>query len=451
MQCQRELKGAIMRDGWVWKKGEHIRNWRLRYFVLMDNGLFLGFKKIGDSHVNQNAFNVKGCHISVADGVKQFKFTIRCLQGSSFIERTFYVETESERQEWVSALQSFSSNLDAIHDTPFNSKRVTLADFEYLQVLGRGTFGKVMLCKDKSTEKLYAMKIIKKEAIATKNQQNRTLTENKILKSINHPFLASLKYSFQTSHHVCFVMDFVQGGEIFFHLRQRTTFSENEARFYGAEITSALSYLHSLNIVFRDIKSENLLLDRSGHIKLVDFGLCKDNLDQDERTKSFCGTPEYMAPEVIRRCAYGRSVDWWSLGIVMYEMMCGELPFYHSNYNNLFSLILIKKPKIPSRLSKNARDLLTSLLQKNPVQRLGTGKGAQEVKKHPFFDEINWLHLEERKIPPPFVPQIEDETDTRYFDLDTASDATSLTPPSSVANFDDEMLFRRFSFRDKRD
>ncbi|KAK5643144.1 hypothetical protein RI129_006989 [Pyrocoelia pectoralis] len=308
-----------------------------------------------------------------------------------------------------------------------------------------------MLCKDKSTEKLYAIKVIKKEVIVTKNQGNRILIENRILKSINHPFLASLKCSFQTSHHICFVMDYVQGGEIFFHLRRRVKFSEDESRFYGAEITSALSYLHSLNIVYRDIKSENVLLDRSGHIKLVDFGLCKDNLAQGEKTKSFCGTPEYMAPELIRRCGYGRSVDWWGTGVVMYEMMCGALPFFHRNYDNLYSLILLKKPNIPTNLSEEARDLLTNLLRKNPMHRLGGVKGAQEVKDHPFFAQIDWIKLEERKIPPPFIPKIEGETDTRYFDLVTAFDSTSLTPPSSVANFDDGMLFRKFTFKDKYD
>jgi RAC serine/threonine-protein kinase len=278
-------------------------------------------------------------------------------------------------------------------------RKVTLESFEFLKVLGKGTFGKVILCREKATGRLYAIKILKKEIIIQKDEVAHTQTENRVLRKTNHPFLTSLKYSFQTNDRLCFVMEYVNGGELFFHLSRERVFSEDRTRFYGAEIISALAYLHSQNIIYRDLKLENLLLDKDGHIKIADFGLCKEDITYGRTTKTFCGTPEYLAPEVLEDNDYGRAVDWWGIGVVMYEMMCGRLPFYNRDHDVLFTLILMEEVKFPRNLSSDARELLGGLLIKDPARRLGGGPDdARQIMAHPFFSCINWRDLEQKKV-----------------------------------------------------
>lgn len=287
-------------------------------------------------------------------------FIIRCLQWTTVIERTFHVETPEEREEWTTAIQTVADGLkkheeemmDFRSGSPSDNSgaeemevslakpkhRVTMNEFEYLKLLGKGTFGKVILVKEKATGRYYAMKILKKEVIVAKDEVAHTLTENRVLQNSRHPFLTALKYSFQTHDRLCFVMEYANGGELFFHLSRERVFSEDRARFYGAEIVSALDYLHSeKNVVYRDLKLENLMLDKDGHIKITDFGLCKEGIKDGATMKTFCGTPEYLAPEVLEDNDYGRAVDWWGLGVVMYEMMCGRLPFYNQDHEKLLS------------------------------------------------------------------------------------------------------------------
>jgi len=305
-----------------------------------------------------------------------------------------------------------------------------MEDFEMLKVLGKGTFGKVVMCRDKETGEIMAMKILKKDVIVAKDEIAHTLTENRVLQLTKHPFLTSLNYSFQTHDRLCFVMEYVNGGELFFHLSRERVFSEERTRFYGAEITLAIHYLHEMGIVYRDLKLENLLLDSQGHIKVTDFGLCKEEITYGATTRTFCGTPEYLAPEVLEDNDYGRAVDWWGVGVVMYEMMCGRLPFYSRDHEVLFELILVEEIKFPARLSDVAKSLLSGLLTKDPDKRLGGGQGdAEEVKKHVFFEPINWDDLYNRQVEPPFKPEIKDATDVSYFDTDFTSENPDLTPP----------------------
>uniref|UniRef100_A0A8L8Q514 non-specific serine/threonine protein kinase n=1 Tax=Heligmosomoides polygyrus TaxID=6339 RepID=A0A8L8Q514_HELPZ len=331
----------------------------------------------------------------------------------------------------------------------------TMDDFEFLKVLGKGTFGKVILCKEKRTSKLYAIKILKKEVIIAREEVTHTLTENRVLQRCKHPFLTQLTYSFQTTHHLCFVMEFANGGELFTHLQKSGTFSEARSRFYGAEIVLALGYLHSLSIVYRDMKLENLLLDKDGHIKIADFGLCKEEISFGDKTSTFCGTPEYLAPEVLEDNDYGRSVDWWGVGVVMYEMMCGRLPFYSRDHQKLFELIMASELRFPSKLSTEAKQLLAGLLFKDPTQRLGGGPDdALEVCQQPFFKPIDWEKLYRKEIEPPYKPSVQSETDTSYFDKEFTSAPVQLTPPPAragpLATVDelDEMQsnFTQFSF-----
>lgn len=214
-------------------------------------------------------------------------------------------------------------------------------------------------------------------------------------------------------------MEYVNGGELFFHLSRERIFPEDRTRFYGAEIISALGYLHSQNIIYRDLKLENLLLDKDGHIKIADFGLCKEEISYGRTTKTFCGTPEYLAPEVLEDNDYGRAVDWWGTGVVMYEMICGRLPFYNRDHDVLFTLILLEEVKFPRSISPEARSLLSGLLIKQPDKRLGGGPDDyRDIQAHPFFACINWSDLLLKKIEPPFKPMVSSETDTRYFDTE---------------------------------
>ncbi|KAE8300620.1 RAC-gamma serine/threonine-protein kinase [Larimichthys crocea] len=269
-------------------------------------------------------------------------------------------------------------------------KRKTMNDFDYLKLLGKGTFGKVILVREKASGTYYAMKILKKEVIIAKDEVAHTLTESRVLKNTRHPFLTSLKYSFQTKDRLCFVMEYVNGGELFFHLSRERVFSEDRTRFYGAEIVSALDYLHSAKIVYRDLKLENLMLDKDGHIKITDFGLCKEGITDTATMKTFCGTPEYLAPEVLEDNDYGRAVDWWGLGV----------------------------------------SLLSGLLIKDPNKRLGGGPDdAKEIMRHSFFGTVDWQDVYDKKLVPPFQPQVSSETDTRYFDEEFTAQTITITPP----------------------
>ncbi|RWS04284.1 RAC serine/threonine-protein kinase-like protein [Dinothrombium tinctorium] len=247
-------------------------------------------------------------------------------------------------------------------------------------------------------------------------------------------------------------MEYVNGGELFFHLSRERIFSEERTRFYGAEILLALDYLHSQGIIYRDLKLENLLLDKDGHIKIADFGLCKEDINFGSTTRTFCGTPEYLAPEVIEDNDYGRAVDWWGLGVVMYEMMVGRLPFYNRDHDILFQLILLEDVKFPKTLSTEAKSLLSGLLAKDPKKRLGGGQeDAKEIMFHPFFIGINWQDLLERKVQPLFKPQVTSDTDTRYFDQEFTGESVELTPPdvgplNSISEEVEQPYFQQFSF-----
>nr|XP_021334820.1 RAC-alpha serine/threonine-protein kinase isoform X2 [Danio rerio] len=229
-------------------------------------------------------------------------------------------------------------------------------------------------------------------------------------------------------------MEYANGGELFFHLSRERVFSEDRARFYGAEIVSALDYPHSQNVVYRHLKLENLMLDNDGHIKITDFGLCKEGITDEATMRTFCGTPEYLAPEVLEDNDYGRAVDWWGLGVVMYEMMCGRLPFYSQDHERLFEQIVMEEIRFPRSLSTHARALLTGLLRKEPKQRLGGGPDdARDVMMHKFFSGVQWDDVLQKKLLPPFKPQVTSETDTRYFDDEFTAQSITVTPPDKLS------------------
>ncbi|XP_059473344.1 serine/threonine-protein kinase Sgk1-like isoform X2 [Neocloeon triangulifer] len=310
---------------------------------------------------------------------------------------------------------------------PTERRHVKPSHFEFLKVIGKGSFGKVLLAKHKEEQTFHAVKVLQKTLIVKRNETKHIMSErNVLLQNIKHPFLVGLHYSFQTTDKLYFVLDYINGGELFFHLQKERTFSESRARFYSAEISSALGYLHSRQIIYRDLKPENLLLDKDGHVVLTDFGLCKEGLRESDTTDTFCGTPEYLAPEVIKKLAYDRSVDWWCLGAVLYEMLYGLPPFYSRNTSEMYHNILHKPLKLRTTVSDNARDILARLLQKEPQNRLGGGKAdVQDIIKHPFYKSINWDDLLNKKIPPPFNPNVKGSMDLKNIDPEFTKEPVS--------------------------
>lgn len=291
-------------------------------------------------------------------------------------------------------------------------------DFDYLKVIGKGSFGKVLLAKHKREGKVYAIKVLQKRSITRRNEQRHIMAErNVLLQNFNNPFLVSLHYSFQTQDKLYFVLDYVNGGELFFHLQRERTFPEDRARFYAAEIASAVGYMHSLNIIYRDLKPENILLDCDGHIKLTDFGLCKEGIESNQTTTTFCGTPEYLAPEVLKKEPYTKSVDWWCLGAVLYEMLYGLPPFYSQNTNEMYENILYRPLRLRQTVSFQARSILSKLLQKKPALRLGSSeRDLLELKEEEFFCHIDWAELESRNSTPPYNPNVSGPEDVRHVD-----------------------------------
>ncbi|OAD80525.1 serine/threonine protein kinase AGC family, partial [Phycomyces blakesleeanus NRRL 1555(-)] len=316
----------------------------------------------------------------------------------------------------------------SVKDTSKGRRKVTKSDFEVLKLLGRGAYGKVMLCRHKETQRLYAMKVLKKASLLVhaKNAEH-TKAERQILEDVRHPFIVQLMYAFQTNDRLYLILEYATGGELFTHMATENMFLEDVARFYLAELVLALEHLHGLGIVYRDLKPENVLLDGEGHVLLTDFGLSKVSLDG--RTNTICGTAEYMAPEILLEMHYDNGVDWWTFGILMFEMLTGTTPFHSSNKKKTLDAIKNKKLLIPYYISSIAKDLLIKLLRKNPNVRLGNGEnGIQQIKSHHFFRKIDWKKLKERKVTPPILPVVTDPMLAENFDEKFTSEVIKDSP-----------------------
>ncbi|XP_071393393.1 protein kinase C epsilon type isoform X5 [Centroberyx affinis] len=317
------------------------------------------------------------------------------------------------------------------HSVP-EAKRMNLTDFVFIKVLGKGSFGKVMLAELKGSDEVYAVKVLKKDVILQDDDVDCTLTEKRILAlARKHPYLTQLFCCFQTKDRLFFVMEYVNGGDLMFQIQRSRKFDEARSRFYAAEVTSALMFLHQHGVIYRDLKLDNILLDAEGHCKLADFGMCKEGILNGVTTTTFCGTPDYIAPEILQELDYGPSVDWWALGVLMYEMMAGQPPFEADNEDDLFESILHDDVLYPVWLSKEAVSILKAFMTKSPNKRLGCvmAQGLEEaIKLHAFFREIDWTLLEQRKIRPPFKPRIKTKRDVNNFDQDFTREEPVLTP-----------------------
>ena len=291
---------------------------------------------------------------------------------------------------------------------PVSKPRVTinLASFEILKFLGRGSFGRVYKVRLKLNNKIYAMKVLNKELLMMKKQIKYAQAEANILKNSDHPFMLSMSFSFQTPTNLYMVIDYCSGGDLSIVITQQNYFTEDQTRFYVAELVLAIENLHQMKVFYRDLKPENILLDHEGHIKLADFGLCIENVGKNDIAKSFCGSHIYLAPEMVSRKGFTQESDFYGIGLCLYEMLYGQLPFYNEDIEKLHSQIKKDEVKFPSeiRVSSEAIDLMASLLKKNPKERLGS-KGRDEVRNHPFFRGINWDDVLNRKLEPPLLDE----------------------------------------------
>mmetsp|Transcript_22774 Transcript_22774/g.26771 ORF Transcript_22774/g.26771 Transcript_22774/m.26771 type:complete len:700 (-) Transcript_22774:222-2321(-) len=298
--------------------------------------------------------------------------------------------------------------------------KLKITDFDLLKVVGKGAFGKVMLVRKRSGAdkgNTFAMKVLKKSMIIAKGQVEHTNSERSILREIDHPFIVCLRYAFQSDEKLYLVTDYYSGGSLFYHLRKARGFSENRTRFYAAELLLALCHLHENHIIYRDLKLENVLMDHEGHIALTDFGLSKEGVDDvfEMQLSTFCGTAEYIAPELLKGQKYGAAVDWWSYGVLMYEMMGFKTPFFDKNRKLMFYNIINNEPQWQPHFSSTATSVLKGLLMKPPQRRLGSGPtGSAEIKSHPFFASIDWAKLEARDVTPPFQPEVKNILDPKF-------------------------------------
>uniref|UniRef100_A0A8D2J894 protein kinase C n=1 Tax=Varanus komodoensis TaxID=61221 RepID=A0A8D2J894_VARKO len=326
------------------------------------------------------------------------------------------------------------------------SQGLSLQDFDLIRVIGRGSYAKVLLVRLKKNDQIYAMKVVKKELVHDDEDIDWVQTEKHVFEQASsNPFLVGLHSCFQTASRLFLVIEYVNGGDLMFHMQRQRKLPEEHARFYAAEICIALNFLHERGIIYRDLKLDNVLLDAEGHIKLTDYGMCKEGLGPGDTTSTFCGTPNYIAPEILRGEEYGFSVDWWALGVLMFEMMAGRSPFDIITDNPdmntedyLFQVILEKPIRIPRFLSVKASHVLKGFLNKDPKERLGCQlqTGFSDIKSHTFFRSIDWDLLEKKQVTPPFQPQITDDYGLDNFDTQFTSEPVQLTP-------DDEDVIKR--------
>ena len=398
MSTESESGSLMSMSGWVKRKGLKQGLWHKRFMVL--TGSELKFSKDEEqSKIEQSFVLPSSTAARRIETPNSFRFEIVIPDAPPIL---LLVETQQEMNRWLTAIRSVSSPM---------MKGLSMSDFKIISVLGRGFYGKVMLVQKNDTGELYAVKSVRKSRLAETGKANIVLAERNIMMKTHHPFIVNLCFAFQTPTKFYLGLEYAPGGELFYHMDRLGVIQIDDARLYIAEIGLALSHLHSIGIVYRDLKPENVLLDKLGHVKLTDFGLSKD-LVGDGKTATFCGTSEYLAPEVVMQMPYSYPIDIWALGILCYEMILGATPFYDENKAKLFSNIVSAQPYFPPQLDRRIADFISKLLCKNPEER----PTFEDMKSHPFFEGFNWDKVMNREYRPNFIPPTKDPLSPTNFD-----------------------------------
>ncbi|NXY84282.1 KPCZ kinase, partial [Alcedo cyanopectus] len=416
-----------------------------------------GLGRQGYKCINCKLLVHKRCHILVPLTCKRHMDSVMPSQEPHLDDKNDEVDLPSEETDGISYIptnrkhdiKDDSEDIKPVIDGMDGikiSQGLGLQDFDLIRVIGRGSYAKVLLVRLKKNDQIYAMKVVKKELVHDDEDIDWVQTEKHVFEQASsNPFLVGLHSCFQTTSRLFLVIEYVNGGDLMFHMQRQRKLPEEHARFYAAEICIALNFLHERGIIYRDLKLDNVLLDAEGHIKLTDYGMCKEGLGPGDTTSTFCGTPNYIAPEILRGEEYGFSVDWWALGVLMFEMMAGRSPFDIITDNPdmntedyLFQVILEKPIRIPRFLSVKASHVLKGFLNKDPKERLGCQPqtGFSDIKSHTFFRSIDWDLLEKKQASPPFQPQITDDYGLDNFDTQFTSEPVQLTP-------DDEDIIKR--------
>ncbi|XP_023476051.1 protein kinase C delta type isoform X4 [Equus asinus] len=325
------------------------------------------------------------------------------------------------------------------------SNRCNIENFTFHKVLGKGSFGKVLLAELKGKKEFFAIKALKKDVVLIDDDVECTMVEKRVLAlAWENPFLTHLLCTFQTKDHLFFVMEFLNGGDLMYHIQDKGRFELYRATFYAAEIICGLQFLHNKGIIYRDLKLDNVMLDQDGHIKIADFGMCKENIFGEKQASTFCGTPDYIAPEILQGLKYSFSVDWWSFGVLLYEMLIGQSPFHGDDEDELFESIRMDTPHYPRWITKESKDILEKLLERDPTKRLGV---TGNIKAHSFFKTINWTLLEKRAVEPPFKPKVKSPGDYSNFDQEFLNEKPRLSySDKNLIDSMDQAAFAGFSF-----
>jgi len=397
-------------------------------------------------------------------GTKDGKEVARCAEGIAFGERAL-LKNEPRAATVTAAVDSVILRLDRVafiqllgaleellarHVEVYDGKAASPAgakaagdgiewkNLKLVGTLGKGAFGHVQLVQDQKSKKTYALKTVPKALIVETGQQSHIMSEKNTMMILDHPFIIRLYTTFRDEHRLFFLLEPCLGGDLFSVLREKTLFDEDTARFYSACVISAFEFMHDRNIVYRDLKPENLLIDAEGYLKVTDFGFAKDI--SSGRTWTLCGTPDYLAPEIVAGKGHNKGVDWWTVGIFIYEMLASYAPFYDEDPMKTYEKIVHGEITFPSHFSKEVISLIKKLLNRKPFKRLGMEKaGATAIKRHPWFKGFDWDALYEKKLAAPMVPVIKDNCDmSNIDDYDNPSpDAGARFPPPVEPYVDD--------------
>lgn len=344
-----------------------------------------------------------------------------------------------------SADEKVKGDTNPVPVAPPRRIHLTVNHLVFHKVLGKGSFGKVLLAELKGKGQFFAVKILKKDVVLMDDDVECTMVEKRVLSlAWENPFLTHLYSTFQSKEHLFFVMEYLNGGDLMFHIQDKGRFDVTRATFYAAEITVGLQFLHSKGIIYRDLKLDNVMLDKDGHIKIADFGMCKEKVFGDVRATTFCGTPDYIAPEILLGQKYTFSVDWWSFGVLVYEMLIGQSPFQGDDEDELFDSIRTDTPHYPRWISKESKSLIELLFERDPSRRLGV---VGDIRTHPFFRTINWSALEKREVEPPFKPKVKSPSDCSNFDREFLNEKPRLSHGDKMLiDSMDQTAFAGFSF-----